>query len=157
MSTRILVARNLANALAPTDAEGLEYVQKLKPGQPVWAEIKRARNLKFHRKYFALLNLGFEYWETSQRLYRGQPVQKNFERYRHDVAILAGFYDPVFNLRGELRLEPKSIAFGNMSDDEFDRLYQKTIQVLLDHVLAAKGFDAALVNQTVDQLLRFGD
>ncbi len=29
----------------------------------LYADFKKARNPRFHRKYFALLNLGFKYWE----------------------------------------------------------------------------------------------
>ncbi|EMH5958474.1 DUF1367 family protein, partial [Proteus mirabilis] len=36
---------------------------KIKCGDVLSANFKKARNPRFHRKYFALLNLGYEYWE----------------------------------------------------------------------------------------------
>ncbi|MEQ5186793.1 DUF1367 family protein, partial [Providencia alcalifaciens] len=36
---------------------------KIKCGDVLSANFKKARNPRFHRKYFALLDLGYEYWE----------------------------------------------------------------------------------------------
>lgn len=140
------------------DAEAQKIAQRHKPGQVVVADVVVPRNSKFHRKYFALLKLGFEYWEPEHgqaRTYKGHVIEKNFERFRGDVAILAGFYEATWNINGDLRLEPKSISFVKMEEDEFEQLYNKTIQVLLDKVLAAKGFTPAEVDRAVEELLRF--
>lgn len=151
---KMRLVRTLAG-YAPADAESEEFARKRhKPGQVVTADVVVPRNHKFHRKFFALLNLGFQYWEPDAT-HKGRPVLKDFERFRSDVIILAGFYDVVVNLNGELRLEPKSIAWHKMEDDEFERLYQASIQVLLDKVLGAKGFDRAEIDRVVDELLRF--
>lgn len=50
-------------ALMPTSAADQETIQKLKAGAVIECEFKRTRNPAFHRKYFALLNLAFDYWE----------------------------------------------------------------------------------------------
>lgn len=142
----------------PADAEAQKVANRHKPGQVVVADVVVPRNNKFMRKYFALLKLGFEYWEPEDgkaRTYKGHTIEKNFERFRGDVAILAGFYEATWNINGELRLEPKSISFANMEEDEFEQLYSKSIQVLLDKVLAAKGFTPAEIDRAVDELLRF--
>lgn len=36
---------------------------KVKPGAVLYADFRQARNPAFHRKFFALLNLGFDYWQ----------------------------------------------------------------------------------------------
>ncbi len=64
-----------------------------------------------------------------------KPPEKNFDRFRKDIAILAGFYEASYRVNGEVRFEAKSIAFSNMSDDEFEILYTKTIDVIVKHVL----------------------
>lgn len=61
MATLMLTKIN--GALMPTSAADLETVQKLKAGTVIECEFKRNRNPAFHRKYFALLNLAFDYWE----------------------------------------------------------------------------------------------
>lgn len=136
-----------------TDADR-ETAKAHKLGQSVSIEVKAVRNPKFHKKYFALLNLGFDYWETVGE-YKGGQMVKSFDRFRKDVAILAGYYDIVENIRGEARYEAKSISFGRMEEDEFNKLYEATIQVLLDRVLSSKGFTRGEVDHAVDNLLRF--
>ncbi len=61
------------------------------------------RNPKFHRKMFALLSVGFDSWEPDRKRfnYNGRPIEKNFERFREQVLILAGHYDQVFSLRDD--------------------------------------------------------
>jgi hypothetical protein len=132
-----------------------EAAKRHRIGQEVTLSAKATRNGKFHRKYFALLNLGFEYWETGDREHKGRAVAKNFERFRKDVAIMAGHYDPVWNLAGEMRLEARSISFASMDEAEFEKLYETTVQILIDKVLAAKGFTREEVDRAVEQLLRF--
>lgn len=41
------------------------YRQKFRLGAVLYADFKQARNAAFHRKFFALLNLGFDYWQPS--------------------------------------------------------------------------------------------
>lgn len=50
-------------ALIPENDSDAEAVKKLKNGQTYKADVVAPRNLKMHRKFFALLNLTFEYWE----------------------------------------------------------------------------------------------
>jgi hypothetical protein len=38
---------------------------KTRLGDVLVAEFRRVRNPAFHRRFFALLNLGFEYWEPT--------------------------------------------------------------------------------------------
>jgi hypothetical protein len=41
-------------------------------------------------------------------------VQKNFDQFRKDLTILAGYYESTINLRGEVRLIAKSLNFSAM-------------------------------------------
>ncbi|HBT4313197.1 TPA: DUF1367 family protein [Klebsiella aerogenes] len=52
--------------LIPATPETSDFLQtKCKLGAVLEAEYKLVRNPAFHRRYFALLNLGFEYWEPT--------------------------------------------------------------------------------------------
>ncbi len=52
--------------LIPATPETSELLQtKIKLGAVLVAEFTKVRNPAFHRKFFALLNLGFEYWEPT--------------------------------------------------------------------------------------------
>ena len=51
------------NSLIPVGDSDFEAVQKLKRGEIYSSEVTAPRNIKFHRKLFALLNLTFDYWQ----------------------------------------------------------------------------------------------
>ncbi len=54
------------DTLRPATPAAREYLHsKVKWGDVLYADFKEARNPRFHRKYFALLNLGYEYWEPA--------------------------------------------------------------------------------------------
>ncbi|MDE9552968.1 DUF1367 family protein [Xenorhabdus bovienii] len=54
------------DTLRPATPAAREYLHaKVKCGDVLSADFKKARNQRFHRKYFALLNLGYEYWEPT--------------------------------------------------------------------------------------------
>ena len=110
----------------------------LEPGEFATIEFVIPRNQKFHRKFFAMLNFAFDAWEPDRKrkTYKGRPVQKNFDRFREDVLILAGFSDQTFDLRGNMKLKAKSISFANMDDAEFESVYSSVADVILEHVLS---------------------
>ena len=121
----------LKNVLYPCPDSDMDQIRKLPKHQPLRVKITRIRNVEFHRKYFALMNMAFDYWEPPSD-YAGE---KNFQRFRDDVTILCGFYDQYVRLNGDVRLEAKSISFANMDQDEFEELYSKTIDVIIKYVL----------------------
>lgn len=52
------------DTLVPANPVTRDFLHsKIKCGDVLSANFKKARNPRFHRKYFALLNLGYEYWE----------------------------------------------------------------------------------------------
>ena len=144
-----------ATTLGVQDDAGAEFLAGLKMGEVVSCEATKPRNYRFLRKYFALLNLAFDYWEPPEGQYKGQAIEKEFERFRKDVQIMAGYGRPVWNINGDLRMESLSISFGKMKQETFDKLYNAVLTVLMRKVLQAKGFDEATVNSLVDQLADF--
>lgn len=112
-------------------------LNKLEEGELCSIEAKLPRNSRFHRKFFAMLNLGFDAWEPKRqhKSYKGEPVTKNFERFRSDVLILAGYYEQTFNLDGELKLEAKSISFSNVDQPKFEEIYSAVANVILEKIL----------------------
>jgi Protein of unknown function (DUF1367). len=52
--------------LIPSTPEARDFIErKVRIGGVLYADFKQARNPAFHRKFFALLNLGFDYWQPS--------------------------------------------------------------------------------------------
>lgn len=153
MATELLLSKTAGGTLAPADQQAVDWIAKLKLGQVVRAEVTRVRNYKFLRKYFALLNFAFDAWEPQSKEYNSEPVQKNFDQFRRDVTILAGYYEASYNLKGEVRLLPKSISFANMDEDEFGALYSDTINVILSRILT--NYSRSDLYEVVENLLRF--
>jgi len=140
--------------LIPSDPESDEWTRKLKPGQVIHGKFSKVRNYQLMRKYFALLNVGFDWWSPPDTISKFGPIEKNFERFRADVIILAGHYHTVFRLDGSFRVEPDSISFAKMSAEDFSDLYSKTIDVLLKNVYG-KDMTAEELNGIVEKYLSF--
>ncbi|KKF35955.1 DUF1367 family protein [Erwinia tracheiphila] len=48
--------------LNPATPEARDFLQRIKIGVWLNCDVRQARNYLFHKRFFALLNLGFEYW-----------------------------------------------------------------------------------------------
>ena len=126
-----IILQKLNGALHPINDIERKKLESFKHAEGVRVKMTRVRNYQFLKKYFALLNLAFDYWEPPDNLVG----EKNFERFRKDIIILAGYYEQYVRVDGSTRVEPKSIAFGSMSEDDFADLYTKTIDAIIKHVL----------------------
>lgn len=144
-------------ALAPVDEEARALVEKLKTGQGVRASIKRARNVRFHRKAFALFKLAFDSWEPeTTQTYKGEAVSKDFDRFRKDMTILAGFYRAVYNARGQVRLEAESLSFASMDEGRFEKVFRAVLTVVWNRVLRNFGYETeGDVERVIEELMRF--
>lgn len=136
------------SGFVPADIPSQEWANKIKHGEVIHADFKRVRNYQFLRKWFALLNVGFDNWEPGEIDSKYGVPEKNFERFRADIVILCGYYDNVVRLDGSVRIEPRSVSFSRMTEEEFSELYNKTINVLLKHV-----YDANMTAKALDNIV----
>lgn len=58
----IALVRTAQGLVPATDADR-EIVQKWKAGQVIHGSFTKMRNARFHRKFFAMLDLAWDYWE----------------------------------------------------------------------------------------------
>lgn len=140
----------------PVDQASQDEARKFKIGQHVTFKATRQRNPQFHRKFFALLNFAFDYWEMPELddpKFAGIEPEKNFDRFRKDLIILAGFYDATYRIDGSVRFEAKSISFGSMSEDEFEKLYDGVFSVILKRILPH--YQRHELESVVNELLQF--
>jgi hypothetical protein len=142
--------------LRPANEADVEALQKVKTGAVLVGEFRQPRNSDFHRRYFALLNYAFEYWSPPEMEWRGIKAQKCFERFRRELTVLAGQYTVTYDLKGTLRLEPKSISFASMDEQEFRKLYAAVFDILWQHVLShVQGMSRQEVERILDEMMRF--
>lgn len=139
--------------VAPADVETEQALEKLHVGDLIHGDFKKARNYAFHKKFFALLKVGYEAWEVGEgrRSNKHGPIEKNYERFRADVTILAGYYTQHFRLDGSVIVEAKSISFANMGEEEFAQVYSKVADVLLQKVL--RNYTREDLDEVVDKIL----
>jgi len=143
------------NGLIPADHEAEGWLRKKKMGVIVSAETKEVRNYAFHKKLFALLNLGFEYWEPGTISCDYGVPEKNFTRFRKDVTILAGYYHSVIRLDGSVRIEADSISFAKMDDDTFADLYSSVLDALIKRIPMLKKMGEEEIDKAVNKLSEF--
>ena len=93
------------------------------PGEIVKANITKPRNIGFHKKYFAMLNL----------MYQNQERFNNFEDFRGYYQIRAGYYKTVLTPKSTMYW-PVSISFANMDQLEFENVYNSVLDCLLEDI-----------------------
>ncbi|AHM74531.1 DUF1367 family protein [Yersinia hibernica] len=86
------------DTLTPATPDVRDFLHyKVKLGAILTADFKQVRNPKFHRKYFSLLNLGFDYWTPSGGTI--SPEEKKLVRgYVNYLAEYAGHSDTLEEL-----------------------------------------------------------
>lgn len=153
----LIMIRQPGGALHPATDEDAEALRKIKAGAAVRVEVRKIRNYKFHRKWFALAKYAFDIWADTipQMEYKGQPVKPDFDRFRRDLIILSGRFDATYNARGEVRLEAKSISFASMSEEDFEKLYSETINVILAKILGGTQMTEDELRNHVDNVLAY--
>ena len=121
-----LLVISTPRGLVPLGDDDYEEKKKLKLGQTYSVEVKVARNVDFHRKYFALISYAWEFLnEQETERFR---TKENFRKY---VEVAAGHCDVIFHPRLQEYVEiPKSISFGKMDNAEFSDLYKRVKDII---------------------------
>lgn len=115
----------------------LEKVKKIKPLKVVKCKITQPRNIKFHNKFFALIDL----------VYRNQEHYTNSDHLRKDLTIASGYYEKRVTIHGEEITEAKSISFAKMTELEFSELYS----AMLNSIEKYFHFDKESVKTEIEQ------
>ena len=102
----------------PSSDSDYDDSMKIKAGDEVKAS--KARNAKFHRKAFLLLNTGFQ----------NQEKYETFQVYRNVMTILAGYFDWVPTKDGDRIPMAHSLSYENMSAEKFEKWYDDMIKVV---------------------------
>ena len=121
--------------LVPIDDASVKSIQKLSIGSDIFAEFKPRRNMKFHKKYFALLNA----------VILNQKHFKSVDNLHEAVKYRAGYCETIFGLNGESFIKTKSISFHTMDGMEFESFYSVAIDVCIE----------LTDEEAVEQIIRF--
>ena len=138
-----ILLRKTHTGFEPDSDLDKERCSKIGFGNIVQAEIKQPRNIQFHRKYFALLNLAFQ----------NQDKYEVFEDFRIEVQLKCGHYQEHITTKGQIVYVPKSVSFSSMDELQFGVLYEKAIDIILKHFLM--GSTKEEIDKQVLQILDF--
>lgn len=123
-----------------------EKMKRFKNNELYTVDLKTTKNPSFHRKVFSFFNFCFEHW-LSGKEYMSTPEQ--FDNFRKDMTITAGYYNEYYNIDGSVKVEAKSLAYAKMEQSEFEEVYSAIINVALRKIFKTTD------ENTYNQLLSF--
>lgn len=110
---------SLDKKMIPLFNTDYDKVSKIKTKTEYLIKITEPRNGKFHRKAFALFNLGFE----------NQEKINSFDNYRKIVTMKAGFYTTEITDKGTVFFAD-SLSFASMDNNKFNEVYSRILDVI---------------------------
>jgi hypothetical protein len=108
-------------AFFPTSNADTEVMYQFAEGEVFSCEVKKERNYLNHKRFFALLNLGFE----------NQDKFTSLGWFREYVLIASGNFESCESPTGVM-YRAKSISFASMDEITFRELYKSVSQVIID-------------------------
>ncbi|QDP65847.1 MAG: hypothetical protein Unbinned7865contig1001_46 [Prokaryotic dsDNA virus sp.] len=139
--------------LIPSDADAQEWMERVKTGQVMRAEIRLMRNGGFHRKFMAMLNTAYANHEWPEIETKWGKARCSFDMFRKYVTVKAGHYEVDLTPHGEPRVIPKSISWAKMDQPTFEKLYSDVLDVILQEFLT--NWHSGDMDKAVNQMLGF--
>jgi hypothetical protein len=143
---KINMVKTAGGNLWPSDDMDAERLTKFKTGETYEIEIKLSRNPAFLRKVMVFFHFCFDHWDGN-KVYEFCSETEQFDMFRKDLTILAGFYRQAPRLDGTLRTEALSLAFANMTEEKFQECYIALTRAALKHIF--KTADENTYNQLI--------
>lgn len=141
---KVMLLKTLSG-LAPADEEAREALKRFRVGETLSAEIRKPRNVQFHRKFFALVGLVFENLpEDLEQKYRST------EELLTEIKFQVGHFDEHRTIGGKTMCIPRSINFASMDELEFSKFYKSVVDVVCSRIL--KGVTS---QQLEEELVQF--
>ena len=133
--------------LVPLDDMDWEQKKQLRLGSDVRVHITMPRNLRFHKKFMALLRL------TLDNL--PEDIQQSMHIYSIEAMLAAvkidlGYYDTI-QVSGRNVVKLRSISFAKMDEAAFERFYDLAVTDILNNYL--QGADRNLLLQEVEETI----
>ena len=133
--------------LVPLDDNDWEVKKLLRLGSDVKVHITMPRNIKFHRKFFALLNLTLDNMREN--------VQNKLHIYNIEALLTAlkidmGYYS-IIKIAGKYVARLRSISFAKMDQAAFEKFYDLAVTDILNNYL--NGTDRNTLLQEVEQFI----
>ncbi len=135
---KIEVIKLAGGLLTPASDIEVEKLTKFKTGEQYQVEIKLTRNPAFHRKVFQFMSFCYQYWRGSNEFIS---EAKQFDVFRKNLTVLAGFYDSAYAINSSVIITAKSLSFSNMNQSDFEECYNALINAALTHIFTNANAD----------------
>lgn len=125
--------------LTPIDDDGIKYVYNRKPGDILSCEIKIARSYPQLKRFMTFIQVCFD-------------MQEHFEQkeaFRYWLTMKAGYFDTIVAPNGKTIFKAHSLAFDNMDEDVFLKVFSDCIDVFL------KEFGNGLTEEALLEIVGF--
>lgn len=123
---KFLAVKHLGS-LRPADVAGEDVLRKLGQGQFVEIELRRPRNVRFHRKYWALVTLVWNQMDEER-----YPTAEDLHA---AIKIAAGLRTRIELPDGTVGFIPGSIAFHKMTEDDFTAFFDRVCNLIAEYFL----------------------
>ena len=127
-----------SGVLVPASDIDEQRFKRFKSGHVYAVEIKLSRNSDFHGKMFAFLGFCYEHW-AGDREFLSDAGQ--FDYFRKELTILAGFSDEYYSLDGSVRVEAKSLSYASMNQQQAEECYSAMINAAMAHIFVGCGVE----------------
>lgn len=125
-----LLFKKTLSGLVPYDGRTQSYVEKIGLDRVVTCEMKQPRNYEFHKKFFAMLDIVY-----SNLPHELENKFKNQDELLTELKLQTGWRDKFTTLGGREFWLPKSISFSSMDHQEFDKFYNRCLDVVQKHII----------------------
>ena len=123
---------NTSRGLITNFDDDYDKKSKLKIGQTYRCKLSIPRDVREHRRYFALINCSWEYLNEKQHLF----YKNNITIFRKSMEILVGHCEPCYIISQNLWTETaKSVSYDSMNGAEFLELYKLVREALFQTFL----------------------
>ncbi len=136
--------------LAPADEKEADRLNRFKTFEMYEVEIKLTRNPAFHRRVFAFFNFVFQHWSADKTEWKHMNEHSQYETFRKNLTVLAGYRVVTYTIDGSLRVEAMSLSFSSMTQEEFEACYSALINAAIEHV-----FNNTTDTNVINQLYSF--
>ena len=137
--------------LVPASELESERMVRIKTGLIYEIDIKggEKRNRGYHGKVFSFMSFCFQYWCGNKTDVKFQCESAQFDYFRKQLTIQAGYYDYVTDLAGNTTIHARSLSYDSMEQEEFERFGSSIINAAI--AIIFQGAD----NETCEKLYSF--
>lgn len=108
------------------------------PDGEIMADLRKNRNVKNHRRFFAFIKMSFDMQDTFDSM----------EVWRKYITMKAGFFDEVINAEGKVMYWPRSISWDELDEIEFKDLFNQVVNAFLKYY--GNGLNDLQINSVVE-------